>query len=610
MNTTSIAPSYENAPAMRRLFQGCFIALVATSFAFIIRVMLMGEWQIVFGLSETQKGEIFGAGMWPFGVSIVLFSLLIDKFGYGRSMVFAFVCHVASAVLMIMAQGYWWLYIGSILNGLAAGAVEAVINPAIASMYPKNKTKMLTILHAGWPGGFVLGGIAMLLLAKFNIDWHVNVAIILVPTVLYGLVLFRAVFPVSERVAAGVSYKDMLKEAGALGWLIAIYMVCMEINRVFGWGNLLDTTFFDLPSLGMTLVIVITTGLYYVYTRSLGRPMYIMLLFVMILLAITELGTDTWIKDLMAPAMNKIGLNSGLVLVYTATIMVILRFCIGPIERRLKPLGVLLASSLFAAAGLFFLSRADGIWILVFATIYGTGQCFFWPVTLGLVAERFPRGGALTINVMGGVGMLGVGILGSQLLGFWQDTHIDRTLKQQAPAAHVRLIQEEPKKSIFGEYYSLDQGELNTINDETGLYDFRKQFVAENLNTTTMVSFTELDAILAGNPAYKRPYRRYQILVRNAYDHLVRSEGDTSRKTHAEMQSVLDTSGAFISDESYAALDADRQLVDGVSTKAKKKTLATVAILPLIMAACYLGLLIYFKVAKGGYTAIELPTEC
>jgi hypothetical protein len=401
----------------------------------------------------------------------------------------------------------------------------------------------------------------------------------------------------------------MLKEAGALGWLIAIYMICMELNRVLGWGNLVDTTFIDLPSLPMTIVIVVTTGAYFAYTRSLGRPMYIFLLLVMILLAITELGTDTWIKDLMAPAMSKLKLDSGWVLVYTATIMMVLRFCIGPIEKRLKPLGVLLASSLFAAAGLYFLSRAEGIWILVFATIYGTGQCFFWPVTLGLVAERFPRGGALTLNVMGGVGMLGVGILGSQLLGFWQDNHIDGNLKQQDPAAHVRLISQEPKESIFGSYYSLDQGEINNINYKTQLYDFRQEFADSQLGGT-VPTFEELDGTLAGNPKYAREYKQYQIYVRNAYDSLARPKEDTAPKTHAEMQSALSAAGIFITDEDFAKLDADRQLVATVSTTAKKATLATVTILPLIMAACYLGLLIYFKVAKGGYTAIELPTEC
>ena len=34
-----------------------------------------------------------------------------------------------------------------------------------------------------------------------------------------------------------------------------------------------------------------------------------------------------------------------------------------------------------------------------------------------------------------------------------------------------------------------------------------------------------------------------------------------------------------------------------------------VAILPLIMAGCYLGLIIYFKVAHGGYKAVDLTAS-
>jgi len=603
----AVGAEAEQPHASRRfLFVACFVALVATSFAFIIRVMLMEQWQIEFGLSETQKGEIFGAGMWPFGLSIVLFSLVIDRIGYGKSMIFAFACHLASAVLMVFAEGYWWLYVGSILNGLAAGTVEAVINPAVASIYTKSKTKMLTVLHAGWPGGFVLGGISLLILDHFGVGWRVNVAIILVPTLAYGLMLLKAQFPVSERVVAGIPYKDMLKEAGALGWLIVVYMVCMEINRVitgaFGdvlpaplfAGNFLDTAFFDLPSIAMTILMGILVVAYLLYTKSLGRPMYIFLLLVMILLAITELGTDTWIKDLMKPAMTRIGLNAGLVLVYTATIMMILRFCIGPIIRVLKPLGVLLVGSLFAAAGLYLLSGAQGGYILLWATVYGTGQTFFWPVTLGLVSERFPRGGALTLNAIAGVGMLGVGIVGSQLLGFWQDTSIDRTLQPQ-PAAYERLMSPAEKESIFGSYRALDQQRVNEVSDETALYEYRQEAAR---GMTPPPTAEELTATLADD-------LKYQTLVRNAYNHLVREPGDTERKPHDVMEKALEARGILVSAEQYEKLVADRTLLDHITTEAKRDAMSSVSILPLIMAFCYLGLILYFR-AKGGYAAIDL----
>ena len=161
------------------LFWACFIALIATAFGFIVRAQIINEWQVQFNLSETQKGEIFGVGLWPFALSIVLLSLVIDRIGYGTAMVFAFVCHVSSAIITIFANGYWMLYIGTFILALGNGAVEAVINPVVATMFSKQKTKWLNILHAGWPGGLVLGGI--IALAMGNVHWAWKVGIVLIP---------------------------------------------------------------------------------------------------------------------------------------------------------------------------------------------------------------------------------------------------------------------------------------------------------------------------------------------------------------------------------------------------------------------------------------------
>lgn len=606
----------------RLLFIACFVSLVATSFAFIIRVMLMDDWQIAFGLSETEKGQIFGAGMWPFGLSIVLFSLVIDRVGYGKSMIFAFVCHAASAVLMMTANGYWPLYFGSILNGLAAGTVEAVINPAVASMYPKKKTTMLTILHAGWPAGFVLGG-ATLLLAGDALSWNVKAGVILIPVVLYALLLLKARFPVSERVVAGVSYKDMLKEAGAVGWLIVVYMITSEVNNVlggfglfkeggylfeqFGWTQYLwQTPIFTLPSLPMTILMGVLVAGYLLYTKSLGRSMYIFLLIIMILLAITELSTDNWIKDLMKPAMSKLGINSGWVIVYTATIMMVLRFCISPIEKLLRPLGVLFVSSLFAAAGLYLLSGAEGGLILLFATIYGIGQCFFWPVTLGLVAERFPRGGALTLNAMGGVGMLGAGIIGNQLMGFWQDRRIDSELQDRP--AYVRLMKAEDKTSIFGKYRPLDTDQENAINYKAALYEQR----LEAAKTAKLEPATQIAVTVPTNDELWKQLKddgAYQVAVQRAFNLLVRPKDDSREYSLEEMQKAIEEKGVVVGPEQYDDLKADQELINDARTVGKRQALSRVSILPLIMACCYLGLIIYFKVRYGGYKVVDLSAE-
>lgn len=497
------------------LFWACFVALIATAFGFIIRAMVIDSWQAEFGLTETQKGEIFGVGLWPFALSIVLFSLIIDKIGYGKAMAFAFVCHLASAVITIFATGYWTLYIGTFVVALGNGTVEAVINPAVATMFPREKTKWLNILHAGWPGGLVLGGLLTIAMGQSGIfgqmaggaiGWQPKVALILIPVVLYGLMMLRCKFPVNERVAAGIPYKAMLQEVGVLGALIVVTLMVREVGRVFGLSATVQI------AVGAALVLG-----YGAYVRTLGRPMFVFLLLVMIPLATTELGTDSWITSLMEPEMEQLGLQAGWVLVYTSLIMMILRFFAGPIVHRISPLGLLATSSLIAAVGLVALSKATGLTILAAATLYGFGKTFFWPTMLGVVAERFPKGGALTLNTMGGVGMLGVGVVGAALLGNIQDVEIDRELASQNATLHSQVVGDE-RVSVFGRYRSLDQEQVEAASAE------------------------------------------------------------------------------------------DRALIENIQELAKKNALMTVAVFPVFMMVCYLGLVVYFR-TKGGYKAEILGSE-
>ena len=435
----------------RWLFIGCFIALAATSFGFVVRTVLMVEWGLEFNLTEVQKGEIFGVGLWPFAISIILFSLVIDKIGYGKAMAFAFACHASSVVLTIFATGYWSLYIATFIAALGAGTVEAAINPAVATMYPKDKTKWFIMLHGGWPAGLVLGG--MLAIGMGALAWEWKVALILIPTLTYGAMLFKHPFPVNERVASGVSYNAMLKQAGGLGALIVLYLIFSEIGRVFDVEPLITT--------GLAVAVAAAFGL---YVKSLGRPIFVILLLIMIPLATTELGTDAWITPLMETEMAALNMHPGWVLIYTSAIMLVLRLFAAPIVHKLSPLGLLMASSAVAAVGLVALSSTTGMMIFVAATLYALGKTFLWPTMLGVVAEQYPEGGALTLNATGGVGMLAVGVVGAVFLGLIQDQSIETQLADENPAIHAQVV--STKNSVFGEYDAVDPALRANVSDE------------------------------------------------------------------------------------------------------------------------------------------------
>jgi hypothetical protein len=271
---------------------------------------------------------------------------------------------------------------------------------------------------------------------------------------LYGILMLGKKFPVHERVVAGVSFREMLKEVGIVGALIIISLMVFEV------GN-----FFD-ASLWLKMVIIaIIVGTFGFYVRSLGQPLFIFLLLIMFPLATTELGTDSWIVDLMSKEMNQMGLQAGWILVYTAAIMTIFRSAAGPLLRVFKPIGLLIFCSFVAAIALFSLSLATGVLIFVVATVYGFAKAYFWPTMIGIAGERFPKGGALTLNMITGVGMIGVGIVGAVFLGFVQDTETDRKLlaydQNEQTELHEEYVTIE-KKSIFGEYESLDMQKLES----------------------------------------------------------------------------------------------------------------------------------------------------
>jgi hypothetical protein len=73
---------------------------------------------------------------------------------------------------------------------------------------------------------------------------------------------------------------------------------------------------------------------------------------------------------------------------------------------------------------------------------------------LGVVAEQTPKGGALTLNAIAGIGMLSVGILGSPFIGYLQESSVTSGIKAELPAVYAEVTQESGY--LLGQYTALD----------------------------------------------------------------------------------------------------------------------------------------------------------
>ncbi|MDB4781645.1 MFS transporter [Akkermansiaceae bacterium] len=468
-----------NEKPSQALFWGCFIALITTAFGFITRMFLLDDPAIaegLLGLDGAEVGKFKGIQVWPFAISIIVFSLIIDKVGYKFAMIFAAVTQIIWGVmgiygLSVAAENpelaksliFW----GGLIMALGNGTVEAFINPVVATMYDKEKTKWLNILHAGWPGGLVIAGMAVIFMG--GASWEAKIALIFIPAIIYLVMLIRCTFPVQERVAAGVSYREMLAEFGFGGAAVVSFLMFLQLDEYFP-GN---------PAIWMVLCGALAVALG-VYTKSLGRPLMFILILLMTPLATTEIGTDGWISGVMA---NAVTFHAGWILVYTSLIMMVLRFFAGPIVHKLQPLPLLILSCVLAIAGLLALAGASGVFVIfAAATLYALGKTFFWPTMLGIVSEQTPKGGALTLNSVSGIGMLAVGVLGFPYIGALQEK---KAVSEVAAIEHAvdvpGLIADgnvapaalEDKSIYFGtiKYQSLKADEVDTLlaeqSDET-----------------------------------------------------------------------------------------------------------------------------------------------
>ena len=436
------------------LFATSFAAITATSFCFILRALVIDNWGLQFALTETQKGELLGVGLWPFSITIVLFSFIIDRIGFKATLWFAALCHLVGLGILLTAKGYWTLYAGTFVMSLGNGAVEAAANPLIATIFTHDKPKWLNRVHAAWPGGMILGG--LLAMALGTVDWRLKVALMAAPILVYTVLLIFSRFPVSERVASGVSYRTMLGEAGFISAFILSALIMLEVGRVF---NLNPMISFGIAA-GLTLIYALLSG-------KAGRPLYIILVLIMIPLATTELSTDGWISSLMAPEMTTLGLQAGWVLIYTSLIVFVIRIFAGSIIDHFKPLGVLAMASALCAGGLFMMSGAIGPAILAAATLYGIGTSFFWGTSLAVASEQFPKGGAIAINMLAGAGMLAAGIIGSVMLGTAQDYSSQQSLADYDAQHKTSLVSQfltQDHVSVFGHYKALDTAKVAKAN--------------------------------------------------------------------------------------------------------------------------------------------------
>jgi len=424
----------------KRLLWAGFMAILAAGVGFAIRGGIFDNWGTEYGFTGGQLGAIGGAGFTGFCFGIVVGGVLADKLGYGKLVIAAFALHVLSALVTFMASptnkdaAYTCLAWGMFIFAYANGTLEAVANPLVATLFPQNRTHYLNILHASWPLGMILGGVVGWVLDdKMQVGWKIQLALYLIPTVIYGVMFFGQKMPKSEASEKGLSMGEMFKDVGILGGLV----VCFLLAIFFGNTLALIMPAATAKIVGYVIGGVLLIGMGVITKFSMGSVLLFFLFIAHALVGAVELGTDGWIQNITGAILNSE--QGKFLFVFTSLVMFGLRFCAHFIEKKmgLSPVGILLVCSIVACVGLNLTSGVNSFFLALLAlTVYGIGKTFFWPTMLAVASDRFPRTGAVAISFMGGIGMLSAGLVGSAGLGYAKDRFTAEDLKQTNPAVY------------------------------------------------------------------------------------------------------------------------------------------------------------------------------
>ncbi len=229
----------KSANASRLLWAG-FTAILAAGVGFAIRGGIFDNWGREYGFSGEELGRIAGGGFTGFCFGIIIGGIVADKVGYGKLVIVAFLLHVVSALINFLADPgmpketiYAYLFWGSFLFAVANGTLEAVANPLVATLFPTNRTHYLNILHASWPLGLVLGGVVGWVLDdRFDWPWQWQLALYLVPTLVYGLMFLGQPMPKSEASVKSLTLGEMFKDVGILGGLVVSFLLALFFSGV------------------------------------------------------------------------------------------------------------------------------------------------------------------------------------------------------------------------------------------------------------------------------------------------------------------------------------------------------------------------------------------
>jgi hypothetical protein len=405
--------------------------------------------------------------------------------------------------------------------------------------------------------------------------------------------MFNRPFPRSEAREQGLSVRSMMGEVGFLGFGVVVFFLGMLLSEVVlkgvpeSWVKLSSA---DRWAVGFGTALVVWIIYSAVSGFKLGHLVLAILYLLHALVGYVELGTDSWLPNIGDQVLSSANLAL-IAFIWTNLVMFGLRFFAGPIVHKISPLGLLFVSAIIGCGGLVLFSQpfvnSFALWVAV-STIYAVGKTFYWPTLLGVISERFPKGGALALGFSGGIGMLSAGLLGSPGIGYKQDYFAVEKIQKESPSTYSRYVAKKDDGTLDTKPFPLVSDIVpEKVPPVAGL---------DNGKLKIMEDYGKVEA--------------HQMEKTTLESDLAKLAADKAKgqKVGEKLETSLNNQKTWWDKEGKSHYQEDKDYVNAAKLHGVRTAMLYTAAVPATMAIGFLLLVLVFKL-QGGYKQVHIDDK-
>lgn len=253
---------------LTRLDLACWGGFMIFATSGVVTPICLPEISRTLSISLSESGGLETARTCFLLVVLILSGILARKWGKKHFVTYGQYLLAIGLLMISYADSYPMLILSLMVTGIGGGFTEALINPLIIDIHPKDSGKYLNITNAFYPVGVMVSALLFGELLTLGYSWRLVFRIAAGGALVMGILfhLSRFPIPVADQQSSKHLIAQILKTPKFWLFAIAIFLGAgVEAAFTFWSRSYVETYLQDMPRAGAIAIVV------FAITMALGR---------------------------------------------------------------------------------------------------------------------------------------------------------------------------------------------------------------------------------------------------------------------------------------------------------------------------------------------------